>query len=837
MVIPGESVRRKSSDITNLRGPMHEPFTQSRPRRRTRRLINIAAGLICATALFGTSTPSATAEDLPEELAGLPIAERVIQQLRHVEAPVDITTLGPLDGLGPPPWISTIPNRDPLEIAAWELLAANTFDGANDVTNARDRAAIEVYFEREPSFESGFNESPLSGELLLGIGTGASDSGQVRIQGTVPRIDQYSCPSDREDDGSIPLAFRLGLGVNSFANCTGFIGDGPFGSSSGDHDFFDLGRFEIGDQAALSIQPSGTLEPFLLIYNEFGSIVEGVGSYREISFTYTAQAAGRYFLEVTDAETFLTDPFDSSSGIGATGTGSYDLSIRRPSADVDTFLIEAEAGDVIAAGFESSMNVSIIRPDNVVAKETERDLSLIYPLGSPIRGIKGTNVDHVAATTGTYAIQVSGGLSSSYAGEIRVVRPGLSNAPGTDTQIIFLDFDGATIDRQIFEPFGRQGSLTLTPLADFLSRWGLDRSTEDEVIDTVVNSFGYRLHVLATTGGNGDRDATNHPGEFDVEIRNSRDHGDLWGQPNVTRIIVGGTQDQLGRSVIGLAQSLDPGNLDTEETGVVLLDILSNPAEDDPLNSINAVALAPGASKTHLVGSSIATVAVHEIGHLLGNWHTDEFNEVGSVMDTRSSPNDRSGAGIDEVFGTADDRQVGFVTDRLERGRDFGFQNAAARSAFGMSTGQTAPRPGPGGAGLPADGDIIVLRNVDTGRYLDADGADQHYNADTSAAVSGDDKWLVADAGDGAVYLINQAFHRYLDADPDGGVETSEHPAADDRWIVTGLADGSVHIFNVEYQQYLDADGAENHYEAELSAQPARDDQWMIEIVSQSSRP
>ena len=68
--------------------------------------------------------------------------------------------------------------------------------------------------------------------------------------------------------------------------------------------------------------------------------------------------------------------------------------------------------------------------------------------------------------------------------------------------------------------------------------------------------------------------------DFRVRIRNSRDHRDPLGQPNVSRIIVGGTIAESGIPTIGIAQSIDPGNFATEESALVLLDILSDPATE-----------------------------------------------------------------------------------------------------------------------------------------------------------------------------------------------------------------------------------------------------------------
>jgi hypothetical protein len=68
-------------------------------------------------------------------------------------------------------------------------------------------------------------------------------------------------------------------------------------------------------------------------------------------------------------------------------------------------------------------------------------------------------------------------------------------------------------------------------------------------------------------------------------LLNSRDHADPFGAPH-DRLVVGGTISELGIGTIGIAQSIDPGNFATSETGVVLLDLLSGPAFDP--NSLNS---------------------------------------------------------------------------------------------------------------------------------------------------------------------------------------------------------------------------------------------------------
>ena len=58
--------------------------------------------------------------------------------------------------------------------------------------------------------------------------------------------------------------------------------------------------------------------------------------------------------------------------------------------------------------------------------------------------------------------------------------------------------------------------------------------------------------------------------DFRIRILNSRDHRDPWGNANVSRVIVGGTIAESGIDTIGIAQSIDPGNFETEESALVL---------------------------------------------------------------------------------------------------------------------------------------------------------------------------------------------------------------------------------------------------------------------------
>lgn len=369
-----------------------------------------------------------------------------------------------------------------------------------------------------------------------------------------------------------------------------------------------------------------------------------------------------------------------ADAMAATEVGAQD----EHEVDVDVFLVDLEAGDAIAGGFDNARVTGIIDPDGVLRQGSQFNPTFIYPQSSPLRHARFTGFDHVATVDGLHAVFVTEG-ASDYQGELRVVPSGLRARNDGSQQIIFLDFDGAFVSGDVW---GTGVDADLSPLSAFVSNWGLDPSDEDAIIDAVVDavveSVDEDLRVL--DGRNGDRDATGNAGEFDVEILNSRDHGDRWGDPDVSRVIIGGTIDELQIPTLGIAQSIDPGNLETEETAVVLLDEMSAPA-GSPV-SLNSYEVAEGSTKAEFVGFAVGHIAAHEIGHFIGNWHQETFNEVDALMDAGGDFPAIAGVGPDLIFGTDDDTDPDFVEDIFNVFEGFtGIEDSAGRSVFAFGTG------------------------------------------------------------------------------------------------------------------------------------------------------
>ncbi len=203
------------------------------------------------------------------------------------------------------------------------------------------------------------------------------------------------------------------------------------------------------------------------------------------------------------------------------------------------------------------------------------------------------------------------------------------------------------------------------------------------MIDKIIASFRSRFTGnLPTTGNNGWLTATGNPGDFDIEILNSRDNPDAWGQPNVSRIIIGGTSAQLLVPPFAVAQSIDVGNFNREETAVVMLDFM--------LPAFSPIPRAATVPLVDVLTEAIGVIAAHEAGHFFGAWHTLNNNADNQVMDTGGNLAGLLGLGRDGIFGTPDDQRIMFGTDTYDPAASLvtnGRQDSAATIAAGLSTG------------------------------------------------------------------------------------------------------------------------------------------------------
>ena len=395
---------------------------------------------------------------------------------------------------------------------------------------------------------------------------------------------------------------------------------------------------------------------------------------------------------VTLPEAEPNDDFATANPIVGFGTGDgqvreVDITGSISSfADSDFFTLELRAGDVLGVNLmDGSALLSLFDASQDLRISSRQDLSFLGP--GPLPGGGRSVIAYVIESDGTYSLALENGSQSPYTLEVRLFRPFLEESEASP-QVLFLDFDGATFDGDVFE---LSGLVTTSPLSNFLSAWGLAPADEDAVIDAILDSVAESLSQdLRVRGLNGDYDSSGRLGAFDIEILNSRDHADPFGEPNVSRVIVGGTIGELGISTIGIAESIDVGNFVLDETGIVLLDLLSGSSFDP--NSLNRFPIAGGATKIELIGVGVGNIVSHEAGHFFANFHTDTFNGTSNLMDQGGNLAGLVGVGPDGIFGTVDDVDVDFGRDSYAQNEGFdGVEDTLNSIAFGLSTSAAQP--------------------------------------------------------------------------------------------------------------------------------------------------
>jgi len=389
---------------------------------------------------------------------------------------------------------------------------------------------------------------------------------------------------------------------------------------------------------------------------------------------------------------------------------------RIDTGDVDRFSMDLNAGDVVGAvvtdtsGLDPRMRLSDANGDLVIENDDKipglRNKWLGPPLPVPDEGSGGDSVLYVViAAAGEYVLEVGGedDTTGRYRLDLVVARPGLEAQPVGTRQILFVDFDGAKVHDMAKFGLGGSGTKTLSPMRDFLAYWGLTLADESAVIDAVLATIRENLYTEVVAGGvNGDYANSGIPGEFGIEIRNSRDHADTYGiDPLVTRLIIGGTEEEAGVGVWAFSSTTDPGNFSTDDEAIVLLDRLAGLKASPPVITLdlNSFPIAPGSTKIQLVGRALGNIGSHELGHAFGCWHTEWNNLVVDMMD-QGGPIGLVGYGAaavgpDGIFGTADDfnKQFGVdefaLVDKIGRPDLYrGVNDTLATVSFGLSTGR-----------------------------------------------------------------------------------------------------------------------------------------------------
>ena len=560
-----------------------------------------------------------------------------------------------------------------IALQAARLSKAREQSAAHVAARARLRAKGPLdgvtYSEQEGAGERGFNDTDATAELITGVGTGGGDQSAATILGAMSpaRPGPYTkVKPSKENDGTPRKARDLGV-ARKFpaAKTTGFRGDAPGGERArkNDLDFYRL-RLDAGQVLKVEMTAtSGNLKPVLVL-------LDADENFLAFSPEFGSTATLRSL--ISKDGTYYLLAFGWTTNKGST-TGGYGLKVASVDDDPDTFAVDLEAGDVLATSLNVGGRATVSGPDGTELHGSEQDASFIFPSVSPLPGARGRALSEVIAReSGRYYVSFNGG-QGDYVGRVETYRYG--GAGAAEPVKIFLDVDGARVNTGMW---GGWGVVELSPLSKFMPLWGLDRSDEADLVAAIKANVTENVETDLAANGLSD--------SVDVEITTSLDGPDISGDPGVTTVIVGGSIEESGVGTIGIAQSIDPGNFERHEKALVLLDVLSGDPADWDEATLNSY-LTEDSDRLAFVAQGVGNVTSHEIGHMLGNWHTENTDDTANLMDAGGEGFGRLfGVGPDGIGGTADDEDVDFVTDTFFTWEGFlGEEDTQARSTFAMS--------------------------------------------------------------------------------------------------------------------------------------------------------
>ncbi|MFP6580990.1 MAG: hypothetical protein VCD00_00375 [Candidatus Hydrogenedentota bacterium] len=615
--------------------------------------------------------------------------------------------------------------------------SAHYWQRMNKVTDFSSRAFVE-FNEQEP------NDLPSQAQPIP-LGTGQFQNPEVLINAAFETL-TFIQTFVHEDNGSIPLAVKTGLGTKQVTATLSRIGDGPHGSTGsqqGDFDYYEVGTPFTPIPKGVFIEVDidtfdngATLDSFVIIWNAFGSVVafaddDTRNGSLDSFISYRVEQEGVYYVSVSAwhpefwgggpgplTNNFPESPFLSGSGAGIASEGDYNITIRV--SDVDYVQVQLQAGDVLGiSSVGKNTPVAGIRLENLfgtelVAQGSNSDLdvfysenaSAYYPSGSPLDSDGDLHASYVIGESGTYRIAFMGSAPIGYQMDLRAYRPGLEE--DNSKQGIFVTF--GTV-QQIYDPDTEEittfiggpiefnpsvynipdlgliyndNDLLISSMAVFLDPLGLPVGNDDELLSSYFALLSGIFQVIG-----------NHfPNDIELRVGPPPEPGDILYEArfeDFAEILVGGKIEETGIFTVGLSQTIDPGNYLTSEQAFVLLDIISEEAPLIPFFSITGAGDEIDAQRrfqaqVKMYSTIIGNIVAHEAGHFLGAFHTNNANQTWELMDAGSSFSQIAGVGPDGIFNTFDDDQFTYGIDEYQPGELFtGFEDTEAVVFWGVN--------------------------------------------------------------------------------------------------------------------------------------------------------
>ncbi len=642
---------------------------------------------------------------------------------------------------GPNPFLSNSPKKGNYKSWSNYLKEVKRRRYAN--TNNNDQAI--TLQENEQEFQDA-NGEIATAQAIKNFGSGRGQQSKLMVKGALNSVSTDNFPvvdfgqlveADDADNGDIfnttPIVF-----TEDFQTISGsaIIGDGANrldGSGFGDHDYYQIALL-AGQSIRIkttSTSDNAEFSPAIVIFDDANlfpvlAIVSGDAS-NDVIFTapideiyYIAIADVSSYIEFDDffgEETFVTDPFEPSNFRPTpTAEGSYDFEFSLAGkVDIDFYSMNLKKGDVFGlATTGGALVTELYGPEGKLGIGTITAPGIPAVEESPLPFSGDLAFYYTAPKDGNYTFNVLGSIGE-YDIEAVVSRPGLEKQ-AFKKQVIYLDFTGADVALRSFigVPFEVDPDpvldepRTLSPMVNFLEAWGIET--------TQRNLITLARKITNVVKENIKRDLKRSKINPNLKVEIISDFGvpylgQLYPQYlersriPYSNVVIGGTINEFLLETIGIANAIDPGNFSQDDTAVVLLDLLSSNEVDpffgDNSNSINFVPLAEGATKIDLVATTVGNIVTHEIGHFLGNFHTEIIeNDNFSIMDSGGLPI-AFASGTDLFaggeFGDGNTIDVDFAKDNyfsLEGFSSLGLNETDVNTAFALSFGIRTPRFG-----------------------------------------------------------------------------------------------------------------------------------------------
>ena len=491
------------------------------------------------------------------------------------------------------------------------------------------------------------------------------------------------------------------------------------------------------------------LERRELLAGEFGDI----GIYTGPRNVGTVQAT-QLFESETTAESGRNDYYNTADFVNlGTGPGQIDTidlsgSMRFTASnsfppefttDLDTFAFDLKAGDILdIATYGSAGAYTILDSNGQYWYGVDDPQSFGYPADSPLQTLGTASFAQVIPEDGRYYLSLAPTTTEgNYTAGLRVYRPLSESLPIGSQQILYVDMDGGFYPRSVFDSSipPAPGVVRIPGLRESMPLLGLnpqDTASYNRLIDLTIAETKRMFGELGNSGTNGDYVNTGNPGDFAITILNSRDHADPGFNPLVTRMILGGTVDDIEIDTIGISETLDIGNFSMDDIVIGAL--------DGVLDIVTTPPIGANASLVEAMGDFLAFLIAHEAGHSFGMRHTTSDTQPTTtftplnIMDEGPGTDFENtiGVGPDGIFGTVDDVDVNFEVDIFSRNEGLdGFNFTPQSLSNTLSSGtvgggltgrayQDLERDG-SGFGDPGLAGVTVFADVNTNGILDAD--------------------------------------------------------------------------------------------------------------------